>query len=68
MTLRSASSYREEVVNAYIGGLPPAQADYARAYWAHLVSDGQQPSFESFDGLSYSDAQQIRIRLSQQIG
>jgi hypothetical protein len=33
----------EETAKAYIGKLPPSLADYAYAYWVHLLTGTQQP-------------------------
>jgi hypothetical protein len=40
---------------------------YAREYWLHLAQGVRQPGHSEF-GLSYADAQQIRVKLATLAG
>ena len=52
----------EVTARAYIASLPPALADYARAYWISLLTGTPQPELGE---VTYSEAQQIRLKLAR---
>jgi hypothetical protein len=50
---------------AYLGSLVDVEAKvYAQSYWNHLLTGTPQPDLTSFEGLTYSEAQQIRLKLA----
>jgi hypothetical protein len=54
---------QDEAATNLISKLPEALQDYARQYWIHLSEGTRQPDPSAF-GLTYDEAQQVRITLA----